>query len=340
MERAFWSSTDIRRLFRIDDRIKSLNTLYNAEKRGEIPQAERVARGNVLARLWRLEQLPEIGSRFGFLQAPNGQIVICVYTPKGGVLKSTFSYTLAKILALHGIKTVVVGLDVIQATITNYALPPKQFQSIEELDLIPDYVGLYHHFFDKMPLSKIIMPTSLPTLDIIPETPELQHLIIKLLTTPRREFLFKEKLIPHLPHQVVIFDNGPGWNLLVESSLAAANTVIVPMGCEIEAYKSIDKNLEILFEYRDNAQIQWDNFFQLPTLIDSTKVSRQIKDAYIKKYAEYIITPPIRRNPKGQEARAANQSIFEYAPNSELAQDYRAIITEMWQRILEKSMGT
>lgn len=340
MERAYWSSTDIRRLFRLDERIKSPNTLYNAEKRGEIPQAERVARGSVLARLWRVNQLPEIGLRFGFLGAPTGQIIICIYTPKGGVLKSTLAYNLAKILALHGIKTLIVGLDVIQSSITNYALPPKSYESLEELDKQPEYFGLYHHFFEKVPLSNIILPTSLPTLDIIPETPELQHLIIKLLTMPRREFLFKEKLVPQLPHQVIIFDNGPGWNLLVESSLAAANSVVVPMGCEIEAYKSIDKNLEVLFDYRDDAQIEWDNFFQVATLLDSTKISRQIKDAYIKKYTDNIITPPIRRNPKGQEARAANLSIFEYAPTSELAQDYYSVTTEIWQRILEKNRGS
>jgi chromosome partitioning protein len=336
MERMYWSSTDIRRLFKFEERIKSLNTLFNAEKRGEIPQAERVARGSVLARLWRLEQLPLIGQRYGFLRAPTKQVVISIYTPKGGVLKSTLAYNLAKILALHNIKTLIVGLDVIQSTITNYALPPKFYESIEELDKQPEYSGLYHHFFEKTPLSEIILPTALPSLDIIPETPELQHLIIKLLTTPRREFLFKDKLIPQLPYQVIIFDNGPGWNLLVESSLAAANTVIVPMGCEIEAYKSIDKNLEVLFDYKTDAKLEWDNFFQVATLVDSSKISRQIKDAYIKKYIDNIITPPLRRNPKGQEARAANMSIFEYAPTSELAQDYYSVTLEIWQRILEK----
>jgi len=112
MEKTHWTSSDIQKLFRLDERIKSRQTLFNAEERGEIPTAARLARGKHQIRQWSIEQLPEIGSRFGFLQKPKEQQFICVYTAKGGVLKTTLAYSLARILALNGIKTLVVGLDI------------------------------------------------------------------------------------------------------------------------------------------------------------------------------------------------------------------------------------
>lgn len=76
MEQISWTNSDIRKLFKMDNRFKSIQTLYNAEDRGEIPVAGREPRGKVSTRIWKLEQLPEIGRRFGFLKPPTQQKVL------------------------------------------------------------------------------------------------------------------------------------------------------------------------------------------------------------------------------------------------------------------------
>jgi chromosome partitioning protein len=331
MEKLLWSTTDIRKLYRLDEKI-SRQTLLNAEERGDIPKAARHSRGSIQIRKWELEQLPGIGARFGFLQKPKKQQIICVYTPKGGVLKTTFGFNLARTLALNGIKTIIIGLDVVQGSITSYALPKKQIESLDELT--NEYQGLYHYFIDKKPIKEIIRPTSLPTLDIIPETPELNHLEMKFRLTPRREYIFKDKIVDSLAdYEVIVFDNGPGWNQLVENTLTASNCVISPMGCDIETFKALDKNLSIIFEFQEAMNIKWDNFFQMPTLLEKNKLSQQIYAAYLNNYKDYFISIPIRRNIKGQEARAFNQCVIEHEPTSPLAQDYYDAITEIWTKL-------
>ena len=143
MEKTYWTSSDIQKLFRLDERIKSRQTLFNAEERGEIPTASRAARGKQQVRHWNSEQLPEIGLKFGFLAKPKEQQVLCVYTAKGGVLKTTLAYSLARILAINGIKTLIIGLD-IQCSITDIALPPKEISSLEESDcrFLPRMTGV------------------------------------------------------------------------------------------------------------------------------------------------------------------------------------------------------
>ena len=331
MEKKLWTSTDIRKLFRLKDKISS-QTLLNAEEKGNIPKAQRIARGKVEVRQWHIEQLPEIGSRFGFLKKPDKQKIMCFYTAKGGVLKTTLAYSLARILALNGIKTIIIGLD-IQCSITDITLPPVTVESLDNLK--SQNLGLYHYLFDKVPLKKIIKKTDLPTLFLIPETPDLNLLEKKLRIESRREYLLKDKLIPHLQeYDVVIFDNGPSWNQLIENALTASSNIISPIGCDIGTYQALQTNLNTLFEFQSTMKLEWESFFLIATLLEKTKLSQQIYGAYLNQYAEKMVSIPIRRAVKGQEAVLLRQSAIENDSNSSLAQDYFELTQELWKKIL------
>lgn len=333
MEKQFWSTSDIHKLFKLDMKVKSRQTLLNAEERGEIPKAKRVSRGSTQVRQWSLDQLPEIGSKFGFLVKPKNQKVLCVYTAKGGVLKTTLAYSIARILALNGIKTIIIGLD-IQCSITDIALPPTEIESLD--DASNQQLGLYHYLFDKISLKKIIKQTSLPTLSIIPETTDLNLLEKKLRLEPRREYLLKDKLVPELnDYEVIIFDNGPSWNQLIENALTASNSIISPIGCDIGTYQALQTNLNTLFEFQAAMKLDWDNFVLIPTLLEKTKLSQQIYGTYLNQYADKVIPTPLRRGVKGQEAILLKQSAIEHDSNSSLAQDYYELTQELWYRIIE-----
>lgn len=335
MEKLYWTSSELHKLYRLDGKLKSRQTLLNAEERGEIPKAERISRGSTSVRQWRLQQLPEIGARFGFLEKPKQQKVICVYTAKGGILKTTLAYTLARVLAINGLKTLVIGLD-IQCSITDIALPPKDLESLEESEL-EQFVGLYHFLYERTPLEQVIQHTILPTLDIIPETPDLNILEKKLRLENRREYLLKDKLISELSdYDVIVFDNGPSWNQLIENALTAANVIISPIGCDLGTYQALQTNLATLFEFQQSMKLEWDKFYLVPTLLEKTKLSQQIYGSYLNQYAEQIIPTPIRRGVKGQEAILLRQSAIEHDPTSPLAQDYFELIQDLWNRILEK----
>lgn len=327
-EKSGWTNADIHKLFKLD---ASRQTVLNAEERGEIPKADRVSRGRHQVRQWRLEHLPQIGEKFGFLKKPTQQEVICIYTAKGGVLKSTLAYSLARILALNGIKTLVVGLD-IQCSITELALPQKHIETLDDLD--PE-LGLYHVIREGAPLSTVIKKTSLPTLDILPETTGLNVLEKCLRNEPRREYVLQEKIVKPLKgvYDVIIFDNGPSWNQLIENALTAATTVISPIGCDLGTYQALTTNLSTLNEFQEAMKLEWNNFILVPTLLEKTKLSSQIYGAYLNKYGDKVTHTAIRRAVKGQEALVLRQSAIEYDPTSSLAQDYYEVTEEIWDRI-------
>lgn len=339
MEKTYWSSADLHNLFLLEEKI-SRQTLLNSEERGEIPKAKRIARGKVLVRQWTLEQIPEIGARFGFLKKPKSQQIICVYTPKGGVLKTSFGFNFGRMLALNGNKTLIIGLD-IQGSITNYTIPRPKFESLEEYSKYMEKkrkrLGLYHYLYDKASISKVIQKTSLPTLDIIPETPDLNVLEKKLRLEARREYLFKDKLLNDLSdYDVIIFDNGPGWNQLVECALTASKHIASPIGCDIETFEALETNLNIVFEFQEVMKLEWSTFYLVPTLLEKTNLSQQIYGVYVSKYGNKVLPIPIRRSVKGQEARVVYKSVVEFEPKSPLAQDYHELTRALWSKIIEE----
>lgn len=338
----YYTPAQIYALFQMQGRFTTPNVLSSAELNGKLPKALRMNLGKkVPRRCWKLEQLPEIGKRFGFLKPhPEKQKILSVFTQKGGTLKTSLTHALARILALHGIRVLAIGLD-LQGSLTQILRPaPPETTSLEELmQHYKNLRGLYHFFTERgTPVHSLIQRTNLPTLDFIPETPSLAELILFLNQRTLKEFRFQEELIPHLKdYEVLLFDNGPSWNALVENSLACATTLLQPIGCDVGTFQVLDGNMNQLEAFRDQANLTWDQHLLLPTLKEMTKLSQQIYGAYLSQYpSSRLIHASIRKSVAGQEALYLNQSLLEYAPRSDLAQDYAQAIQEIWRRLNPK----
>lgn len=330
MEKKLFTSTDLNKLFQM---AAAPNALLTAEKAGHIPVAERTKRGRLEVRQWRIDQVPAIGTRYGFLKPPKSPRVICIYTAKGGVLKSTLSYSLGRMLALNGIRVLLVGLD-IQGSITDLTLNPL---AIESLDEVVTYPGLADHLLHNVSLQDVITETALPTLDIIPETPGLGALEKYLRDAKRREYVLREKIVAPLrkDYDVIIFDNSPNWNMLIENALTAANVVISPIGCDLGSYQALATNLSSTLDFQKDLKLKWNNVLLIPTLLEKNKLSSQIYGAYLNQYSELVTHTAIRRAVRGQEALTYRQSAIEYDPKSDLARDYYDLMKDVWGRILK-----
>ncbi len=340
-----WTINDLLKLFQSDI---SRQTLIAAEREGRIPPATRMERG-VKARVWDQEALPGIGRLYGFIKPPKSQVRICIYTAKGGVLKTTISYTLARILALHGIKVLLVGLDS-QGSATTLALNP--LDNIESLDQIPTYKNIGDLLFNGAKLEEVIEHTSLPTLDVIPETDSLSDVnniigseaamgaTAKKVPDIHRYQYFSRKFLPLIrDYEVVIFDNSPSWSFLIENSLYASDYLIAPTACDPGSYQVLENNLNAAFDFSDRMGKQWRKTFLVPTLRDTNKLSSQIHASYLNRYPDLVTHSSIRRTVKGAEAFSIGCSPIEYDVTSELAGDYFSLVKEIWAAILKDQYG-
>lgn len=326
-----WTPNEVTKLFRIT---KTKTTLLRDEANKTIPEAIRVKRGKSSVRAWNKNDLPQIGKIHGFLKPPKKTKMISVYTAKGGVLKTTISYNFARILALNGIKTLVVGLDV-QCSVTDLLSTAPEAESIDDISFPP---GLYEASKPAsdggIPIESVIQETDLNTLHFIPESINLNLLDQKIRDEKRREYFIARLLEPIKDkYDVILFDNAPSWNFLIQNSLVAADAVISPVGCDIGTYKSVSQNIGIINNYKKDMDLNWSNFTIIPTLLEKSKLSAQIEAQYRTMYPELITTQSIRRAIKGQESIFYGASIIETDPSSPIAGDYFDTVSEVWGRI-------
>lgn len=329
-----WSTNDLVKLFKLKDATKT--PLIYAEKNNEIPKAHRVPRGKVSVRKWDTSQLPEIGTKFGFLSRPETQIIVDIYTPKGGTGKTTFAANFSRIAAINGIKTLVCGLD-FQKSITKYIAPEPEITSIDEIEEKP-LLGLHHLLFEGANTNEVILKTEIPTLDIIPETGDLNFMAKKIRLETRKEYFFKENLIPKLnEYDLIIFDGNPGWSDLTENALVSSTDLIMPISCNVGCYNALKENLGEIEKFRNAMKFSWDHFYMLPTMLINTSISQNVYARYLNSYSNAVIPIPVRHSTIAEESHAAGLSTLEYDPSSPLANDYYDIIVALWSKICPKN---
>ncbi len=236
-----------------------------------------------------------------------------------------------------------IGLDP-ELSLTGIIFPLAEILKIQKS--LP-YQGLYHFFAEGADISEIIEKTTLPTLDIIPETHDIALLNKWIGQQRKREFLFRDKLLPLLGgYDLIVFDHTPTWNYLKENALITTDVVICPLACNQLSYDSVKINHGNLPAFQQELQLSDQETLVFLTLLERNAISEDIKNSYRNLFKDQLIEGEeeggrgnivlaVRRFAAAQEALKNKQTIFEYAPLSPLANDYYEIFQEIWKKLLK-----
>lgn len=308
-----------------------------AEKK--IPAHTKYRSGAIYRYGHKLNDLPKIGEQIGFFKNLSTPIALTVFTTKGGVLKSTIALNLARTLALHNLKTCVVGLD-IQGDVTTALGFENDLDDSQDLQQIITKLnqtkGLSDFFNNKTRLEEIICPTDIETLFLIPETPELVALNDSLSNMNRREFWLKEKVVMPLKEHfdVVIMDCSPNWNRLTTNALVACDALISPLECKINNFRNFKVFGHFLSEFKEEMQLDFENIF-IPTRYNfNRKLSMDILNWYQKNVVGHTKTG-VRESVLGEEATALNKSFIELDPKKGPSQEIIKLMQEIFVRLEE-----
>ncbi|NLJ26694.1 MAG: AAA family ATPase [Deltaproteobacteria bacterium] len=143
------------------------------------------------------------------------------------------------------------------------------------------------------------------------------------------ELTFRESLsIFEGEYDYIVVDTSPGWDALTVAVLFYVKEVLTPISLEVMALQGLMefmKSLASIRKYRDELTLK----YVVPTFLDGrVKQSQKMLEELGKLYSEQIC-PPIRYNVRISEAPAYGKSIYEYAPGSPGAHDYRELVRKV-----------
>jgi chromosome partitioning protein len=320
-----------------------LEKIEELEANGDIPKASKFRSGAIFRKGWPTSDLPAIGAHIGPFRKLRRPISVCVFTTKGGVLKSTLALNTARVAALSGMKVLVVGLDIQGDVTTAIGHGPKIDEDNDEemeniLDRLNEIKGLPDFFNNSIRLEDLIVQTELKNLCLIPETPELVALNDSLSNINRREYWLDEKIITPLKEyfDLIVMDCSPNWNKLTTNALVACDFLLSPLECKINNYRNFKVFRGFLKEFKNEMSLDFKNIFVPTKFAENRKLGMEIKSWYHEN-VEGCTKGAIRDGVLGEEATAMNLSFVEHDPSKNASKEMADLLKEVY-KVMEETL--
>ncbi|MEE9391770.1 MAG: AAA family ATPase [Planctomycetota bacterium] len=245
---------------------------------------------------------------------------------KGGVGKTTTSVNVGAAMAEAGLKVLLIDLD-----------PQGNLSTHVGLDIYNLELTLYDVLTQDRPLVDVLLPTGHENLYCAPSNIDLSSAEMEIVTTVGRETILKEALEtlandPKCPldFDTVLIDCPPSLGLLSINALVAADELIVPMQTEFFALQGMSKLMETyeLVKKRLNAKLRIGGIVAC-RMDTRTRLSAEVLDDIAGHFPELLFKTRIRQNVKLAEAPSFGQTVIQYAPDSNGAEDYRNLTAEI-----------
>lgn len=237
---------------------------------------------------------------------------LAVSLSKGGVGKSSSSINIAHGLALRGKKVLLVDTD-------------EQGHDAILLGVTTNY-GLSSVLSDEITAAKAVH-LARKNLWILSGNKALS----KSKETITQKIMGREKALQEILEPIendfdyIIIDTSPSFDVLTINALYYASEVITPVSLEVLTLTSLVefiKSIDAVKKYNKSLV----HSYILPTFLDgrvkkSEEVFQQLKDHFSKQ-----LLNPIKYNVRLSECAGFGKTIFEFAPNSTGAEDYKKVV--------------
>ena len=249
----------------------------------------------------------------------HGAMRIAVLNQKGGTGKTTTTVTLAAGLAEIGQRVLVLDVDSQGHVAISFGVKGDR--------------TLYHILVENQPLSECVVRAR-PNIDVVCGNETLASAEIFLARMNEgRDRLLRERLAQVLGgYDFVLLDCGPSLSLSNLNALTFAEHLIVPVSCD---YLSLVGVKQVMKTLRNVNQVLMHPVAILGILPTFYDVRNNISDESVKTLQGYFhdkVMPPIRVNTRLKEAPQHHKSIFEYAPESRGARDYKKVVEWIMKR--------
>jgi len=240
---------------------------------------------------------------------------IAVFNHKGGTGKTTTSVNLAAGLAEGGARVLLIDADGQGNVGASLGISGEK--------------NLYHVLVHGLPAEEAVVPVR-PGLDVLTSNESLAAAELHLAGLPNRARVLRERLSSRVEgYDVVVLDCAPALSLMNQNALVYADSLLVPVACDYLSLVGVRQVLRTVKNVRELLHHDVQLAGVVPTFFDvRNRISRDALETLQKHFGERCF-PPVRVNTRLREAPSAKQTIFEYAPESHGAEDYRTLVDRL-----------
>jgi chromosome partitioning protein len=246
--------------------------------------------------------------------------VISVSNQKGGVGKTTTTVNVAAFIAAAGRRVLIIDIDP-QAN-AGYGMGVNASESDRTV---------YEVLIGSLPLGDAIIPTGVENLSIVPSNIHLAGAQVDLLDVEGKEFILRNAMREiRQEFDFVFIDCPPSLGILTLNSLAAADSVMIPLQCEYYALEGLSQLLRIVAMVQENLNRGLAVEGVVLTMYDSrTNLSQQVVSDVREYFGDKVFKTVIPRNVRLSEAPSFGKPIGLYDRGSVGSVTYENLAEEV-----------
>jgi len=243
--------------------------------------------------------------------------MIAVINQKGGVGKTTTTLNLSHALAQYDKKVLVIDLDPQAHLTAGYGVLQREQEGIADV-LLGDAV------------LKDVIENVRENVSLIPAGSRLGELEHLTEGGAKRGYLLKDALKNNIKeYDFVLVDCPPSSGILGMNALLAAEEVLVPVSGDFFALQGLSRLMSIFQHIESTLKRSTKKWVVLTRFHERRKLAKEVKGKILSYFPDSVFQTAIRETVALAESPGFGQTIFEYQPKCNGANDYLELAADV-----------